>query len=109
MAETYHIYDIYGMPARQVARFAVGLRADSRTIMKLTGTNVPVNTLLLAGILDRLSILMWSMTPDATHGMNRPVLITEKLLQAEGEAGATEVFRTAEDFAEEWKRRTEVK
>lgn len=109
MAETYHIYDIYGMPARQVARFAVGLRADSRTIMKLTGTNVPVNTLLLAGILDRLSILMWSMTPDATHGMNSPVLMTEKLLQAEDEAGATEVFRTAEDFAEEWKRRTEVK
>lgn len=108
MAETYHIYDIYGMPARQVARFAVGLRADSRTIMKLTGTNVPVNTLLLAGIVDRLSILMWSMTPDA-QGMNRPVLITEKLLQTEDEAGATEVFRTAEDFAEEWKRRTEVK
>lgn len=77
--------------------------------MKITGTKVSVDTLLLAGIVDRLSILMWGMSPDAKNGMNRPVLMTEKLIQQDSNNNSAEVFLTAEDFAKEWKKRTEVK
>ena len=29
-AETYHIYNIYGMPVQYIATLAIGLRDDSR-------------------------------------------------------------------------------
>lgn len=59
-AETYHIYDYRGLPARYAAVLAVGLGEDSRTKRKLRGENFPTNTLLLAAINDTLNQIFWN-------------------------------------------------
>mgnify|MGYP002260211486 CR=1 FL=1 len=38
-----------------------------------------LDTLLSAGILDRLSILIWQKTEDAQTGKNRPAIVVELL------------------------------
>lgn len=59
LAETYGIYNYRQLPAARVAVFAYGLRDDSRIKMAMADATLPLNTLLQAGILDRLSILIW--------------------------------------------------
>ena len=80
LAETYQIYDYRQLPARRVAVFAYGLRDDSRIKMKLSGQSISLDTLLLAGISDRLSTLVWFQTEDGQKGKNRPTPIVELLL-----------------------------
>ena len=47
MAETYHIYDLRGLPARTLATLAFGLRADSRIKMRLSDQQLRVNKLMV--------------------------------------------------------------
>ncbi len=104
-AETYHVYDIRSLPARLAAIFAVGLRADSRTMTKLSGAKVPPDLFMLAAAVDRLSLLVWAQTDDARKGRNKPEMITEKILGTDDQKKVAR-FTTAEDFESEWKRRT---
>lgn len=84
LAETYHILDDIGLlPARKVAVLSVGLRESSRIKMKMIGTPVPNDILLLAQIIDRLNILIWRETKDGHKGINRPESIAEALLHPE--------------------------
>lgn len=98
LAETYNVYDYRQLPPSKVAVFAMGLRDDSRIKMKLSGQEVPLETLLLAGISDRLSILTWFKTEDGQKGRNRPAMLVDSL------TGKTEiktdviVFNSGEDF-----------
>ena len=78
-AETYRIYDMDQLPVKTAAVLACGLRDDSRIKLELLGERYSVETLLLAGILDRLSILVWQRTEDGQNGTNRPLSIIEKL------------------------------
>src|SRR5690625_8020912 len=68
LAETYQIYDYRQLPPSRVAVFAYGLRDDSRIKMKSSGQNVPIDTILLAGMSDRLSTLDWFETADGQKG-----------------------------------------
>src|SRR5690625_7167767 len=79
LAETYQIYDYRQLPPLRVAVFSYGLRSDSRIKMKLSGQSVSIDTLLLAGISDRLSTLVWFQTEDGQKGKNRPIPIIELL------------------------------
>ncbi len=72
LAETYHIFDFYGLPATTLAALSVGLREDSRIKKKLSGTKVDRDSLLLASAVDALNTLVWSKTKDAQHNRNRP-------------------------------------
>ncbi len=103
LAETYGIYDYKALPATRVALFAVGLRPDSRVKMKLADMKYQLETLLMAAMVDRLSMLMWAKTKDAEHGTNRPDLITEKLL---GAGSRTDIlsFDTVEEFEKQRQR-----
>ena len=47
--------------------------------MAMADTTLPLNTMLQAGILDRLSILIWQQTEDAQTGKNRPASIVDLL------------------------------
>lgn len=100
-AETYHIYDLKALPVTTVALLACGLREDSRIKQKINGTQVPVNTLLLAHIVDRLGILIWQRTKDGQHGRNKPDSIAEQLLNTgKRNLNKVDAFETPEEFEE---------
>ena len=106
LAETYHIYDWRSLPARLTATYAAGLRADSRTIMKLNGQKYRSELFLLAAAVDRLSLLVWAQTADARKGLNKPEMLTSILTRKE--ENRTIGFRSGEEFERAWKTITEV-
>lgn len=105
LAETYRIYDYKSLPASRIATFSVGLRDNSRIKLKMHNMKHSLDTLLLATIADRLSILVWMKTKDGSQGINKPSSIMAKLL---GEAEEKDVvsFETPEAFEAEWRRLT---
>lgn len=104
LAETYQIFDYRSLPLSRVAIFAVGLKGNSRIKMKMSGLKYPLETLLMASAVDRLSVLVWQKTKDAKDGINLPESILSRLLGLE-ESRETEVFDTPEDFE---RRREEI-
>lgn len=99
LAETYHIYDYRQLPPTRVAVFACGLRNDSRIKMKLSGQSVPIDTLLLAGMSDRLSLLTWFQTADGQKGKNRPAMLVDMLTGKTPEKSKDViVFNSGKDF-----------
>ena len=104
LAETYHIYDYRSLPLSRVAIFAVGLRENSRIRMKMNDMKIPLDTILLASAVDRLSIMAWLQTKDGVDGINRPKSILSNLLQMD-RASDIEAFKTPEEFE---KRREEI-
>lgn len=98
LAETYQIYDYTQLPAYMVAVFSCGLREDSRIKMKMNNQIIPVETLLLAGLSDKMSTLLWSKTEDAQKGKNRPIMILDLLNPVSEKEKDTVVFNSGEDF-----------
>lgn len=100
LAETYQIYDYKQLPATQVAVFSCGLREESRIKMKMNGQVVPLETLLLAGISDKLSVLLWTKTKDAEKGKNYPKMIMDDLVDKPVKEKSSDsfVFDSGEDF-----------
>lgn len=80
LAETYRIYDYKSLPVSRVAIYSIGLRENSRIKMKMAKMKWPLDTLLLAAIADRLSVLVWMKTKDGAAGINRPESILNGLL-----------------------------
>ena len=58
LAETYNIYDYRALSPTRVALFSIGLRENSRIKMKISGMNYPLETILIACAVDRLSMLL---------------------------------------------------
>lgn len=97
-AETYQIYDYRQLPPTRVAVLSIGLRDCSRIKMKLSGQKVPIDTLLLAGISDRLSTLVWWKTKDGQKGINKPMMLAETLAGEKPKHTDVIVFNSGEDF-----------
>lgn len=97
-AETYQIYDYRQLPPTRAAVFAIGLRDDSRIKMKSSGQKVSLDTLLLAGVSDRLSILVWGKTKDGQKGINRPAMLVDTLITKGVKNTDVIVFNSGEDF-----------
>lgn len=98
LAETYHIFNYRQVSPRQIAIYAIGLKDDSRIKMKFTGQKIDNQTLMLANIIDRLNLLLWTKTKDAEKGMNRPKSILESLYKKDSEISA---FQSGKEFEEE--------
>lgn len=79
LAETYQIFEYKSVPATELAVFVLGLPRQSRIKTKLSNQQADLTDILLAGILDRLSILVWFSTKDGQKGQNRPKSISEML------------------------------
>ncbi|WP_308533290.1 DUF5361 domain-containing protein [uncultured Peptoniphilus sp.] len=94
LAETYHIYDFKSLPLTKIAIFAKGLREDSRIRMKMSQSKFNVKESLLAGILDRLTLILYSKTKDAEKGKNYPKLLLDEAEKKEDLQG----FISGEDF-----------
>lgn len=95
LAETYHIYDYKRLPLQTVAAFSVGLRDDSRIKMKISGAKAPAEIILLASMVDKLSLLVWAKTKDAEKGRNRPKSLLSILYPKETN---NTKYKTGEDF-----------
>jgi len=99
LAETYQIYDYKQLSPMRVAVFSCGLRDDSRIKMKESGQSFSMDTLLLAGMSDRLSTLVWFKTDDGQKGKNRPASLTDLLTNNKTESKKdTIIFNSGEDF-----------
>lgn len=85
LAETYQVYDYKQLPLTTVAVFAYGLKDDSRIKQSLSDQVAPVDRLLLAGIVDRLSMLLWIQSKDGQKGVNRPTALTDFFIKKEKE------------------------
>ncbi len=101
LAETYGIFDYEQLPANTVAAFSVGLRQDSRIKMSMSGQKLPFDTILLAGLVDRLSILIWQNTKDGQKGSNKPTSLVETLTTEPKEREEV-AFESGEDFEKTW-------
>lgn len=109
LAETYGILDWKAVPVATLALLAVGLRENSRIKMRLSGRNVPVEHLLLAATLDRISTLVWFQTEDGEKGINRPKSMVD-ILQGDTQetGGDVQSFETTEEFEQQWQSITGV-
>lgn len=97
LAETYRIYDYKQLPLSKVAVFAVQLKDDSRIKMKLSNLKVPLETLLLAGVVDNLTILNWRLT-GGQKGKKQPTLMLDILSPSKAQDSDTIVFSSGEEF-----------
>ena len=101
LAETYGIFDYRQLPVDRVAVFAFGLRDDSRIKLAMTNSKVPFETFLLAGVLDRLSALVWFKTTDGQKGINKPLMVAEELTgKTKAKESKEMIFDSGEDFEE---------
>lgn len=82
-AQTYHILDYKELRPKLAAILACGLPNDSRIKMKLRKEKYSADTLLLAAITDRLTLMLWQRSADGAKGINRPEGILEKLTEKE--------------------------
>lgn len=108
-AETYHILDWRALPLQTAAVLASGLRDNSRIKMKIAELEIPPELMMMAAMVDRLSMLVWAKTEDAQKGRNRPESILAKLTDRNTSDEHTsksgvKLFRTAEEFEEARKR-----
>jgi hypothetical protein len=95
-AETYHIYDWRQLPGRYAATLAAGLRDNARIKIKMSGTKVSAELMLLATCADALKLLLWQNTKDGAKGRNAPDSILSAIIGKEKETGAG--FDTPEEF-----------
>lgn len=101
LAETYNIYDYEQLPLKKVAVFSYGLKDDSRIKMKLNGQTTPLDTLILAGISDKVNSLVWFQTEDGQKGRNRPKSLADTLInygKNDEKDDDMVVFHSGEDF-----------
>ena len=63
--------------------------------MRLSDSEVPYETILLAAILDQTNIIRWMQTEDAQKGRNRPQQILPMLLKQQTEVQG---FSSGEEF-----------
>lgn len=87
------------MPVPLLVTLFSGLGEGSRVAQKLNGEKVPLRTLLLAAMVDRLSALVYANTKDAKSGINRPRSLVAILTGEENEnATGTAAYASGDDF-----------
>lgn len=101
LAETYQVYDYKQLPPRTVAVFCCGLRENSRIKLAMSQQSVPFETILLADLSDKLSLLVWSKTKDGQKGIRRPPSILKNLVKPQREQLEQVVFSSGEEFTQE--------
>lgn len=78
-----------------VACLVMGLRDNSRLKMKVFKTKMEMKDYLLAGIYDRLTLLVYANTKDAQKGRNKPKMLLDILDKEKEQVNS---FTSGEDF-----------
>lgn len=97
-AETYQIYDWRALPATYAAILAAGLRESSRIKMRLSGSKLAAEQLLLAAIADHVRVLVWLNTEDGRRGENRPPSMLALMLNSDNDGSESEGFTSPDEF-----------
>lgn len=97
-AETYHIFDLKGLPLSTTAALAVGLREDSRIKLAMSGQPCSLDTMLLASISDALRRWVWLHTEDGQRGTNPPKSFVKLLTDGPVESSGELTFDSPEAF-----------
>ena len=87
-AETYHLLDMRELRPEKAAVLACGLSPSSRIMMKLGDRELTIEQTLLAGIADRLTILI-------SAGSDRPPTL---ILDSIGKKSSVMAFATPEEW-----------
>lgn len=98
LAETYNIYDYKRVPVKTLGILAAGLRDTARIRQKAEGVKASIDTLILARILDVVSVLLWAQTKDAEHGRNYPDQFVKTFMEHEEQEPEHAAFRTGKEF-----------
>lgn len=99
--------DYKALPVHLTAALFAGLKADSRIKMRLSGTTVPLDLVLSAAAVDRLSLLVWAQSKDAEKGRNRPESLVSELLGEGKRGGDICAFSSGDEFEAARKKMTE--
>lgn len=99
--------DYKALPVHLTAALFAGLKADSRTKMRLNGMKVPLDLVLSAAAVDRLSLLVWAQSRDAEKGRNRPESLVSELLGEGKRGGDICAFSSGDEFDAARKKMTE--
>ena len=96
LAETYGLYDLRSLPVRTVATLSFGLGEKSRIRQKINGRPyIDQNTILLAGLIDRVSYLIAGLS----GAKNPPSILAELLGQEEPKKdNGLRSFNSGEEF-----------
>lgn len=97
LAETYHLYldNFEELPAERLAVFAYGLNDDSRIKRAISKRKVKTDTLLLAAIVDRLSVIAYML---GKHGGKKPQSLVNALTKNERPADNCLSFSSGAEF-----------
>ena len=99
LAETYHIYDYESLPVDLIATLVVGLRENSRVMMKITKRKLTFEQSINTMILDGINWLKWSKTKDAQKGIGTPKSLYKQLCDIEEEKESEVItFDSGEEF-----------
>ena len=99
--------DYKALPVHLTAALFAGLKADSRIKMRLSGMTVPLDLVLSAAAVDRLSLLVWAQSEDAEKGRNRPDSLVSELLGEGKRGGDICAFSSGDEFDAARKKMTE--
>lgn len=97
LAEVYGITDMKALPIKTLAALSCGLPRNSRSMMKLSGMKIPLETMLLATIADKLAMLVWLNSADGQKNRNRPRSILSELI-GEKEENNIQKYKSGADF-----------
>lgn len=95
LAEVYKIYDYRQAPLSLIATLSCGLKPNSRIKLAMAGERFSIVENLMIGILDRLTLLVYSKTKDAEKGRNKPKLLGDQLSRQKEQV---QTFNSGKDF-----------
>lgn len=105
LAEYYQILNWRALSPMLVATLVFGLPSNSRLMRSLTGQRHADYELLLASIIDRLSVLIWQNTEDGHKGNHQPKSLLDEMIKDKSSAArAYKTFKTSAEFDAEWAR-----
>lgn len=107
MAEYYQIYDYRKYDALYIATLTLGLRRDSRVMMKLADYKFTMSERMSFLIYDAVNWIKWSRSQSATEPNATPPQSLYQLLVEQKEETHTEGFDTIEDFEKARQQRLE--
>ena len=96
LAQFYHIYDYLSYDLELIAVLACGLPIESRMMKKLSGQRYTLDTILFAGMVDRLSELVWLQTK--RRASNRPKSILNEMTEEKHKKDEFLTYDSIEDF-----------